>query len=80
IALATAAKNTGTAINSGEGGILPEELESAGKYILQFSKTEWGKEEKTIKRADMIELKLGQGATLGMGGNISPENLTGRAR
>lgn len=80
IALATAAKNTGTAINSGEGGILPEEVESAGKYILQFSKTEWGKEEKTIKRADMIEIKLGQGATLGMGGNISPENLTGRAR
>ncbi|WP_436376187.1 FMN-binding glutamate synthase family protein [Cytobacillus sp. BC1816] len=80
IALATAAKNTGTAINSGEGGILPEELESAGKYILQFSKTEWGKEEKTIKRADMIEIKLGQGAVMGMGGNISPENLTGRAR
>lgn len=80
IALATAAKNTGTAVNSGEGGILPEELESAGKYILQFSKTEWGKEEKTIKRADMIEIKLGQGAVLGMGGNISPENLTGRAR
>ncbi|KON88699.1 glutamate synthase [Sporosarcina globispora] len=80
IALATAAKNTGTAINSGEGGILPEELENAGKYILQFSKTEWGKEEKTIKRADMIEIKLGQGAVMGMGGNISPENLTGRAR
>lgn len=80
IALATAAKNTGTAVNSGEGGILPEELESAGKYILQFSKTEWGKEEKTIKRADMIEIKLGQGAVMGMGGNISPENLTGRAR
>ncbi|WP_026581777.1 FMN-binding glutamate synthase family protein [Bacillus sp. J33] len=80
IALATAAKNTGTAINSGEGGILPEEMESAGKYILQFSKTEWGKEEEVIKRADMIELKLGQGAIAGMGGNISPENLTGRAR
>ncbi|MCS0822565.1 FMN-binding glutamate synthase family protein [Cytobacillus firmus] len=80
IALATAAKNTGTAVNSGEGGILHEELESAGKYILQFSKTEWGKEEKTIKRADMIEIKLGQGAVMGMGGNISPENLTGRAR
>lgn len=80
IALATAAKNTGTAVNSGEGGILPEELESAGKYILQFSKTEWGKEEKTIKLADMIEIKLGQGAVMGMGGNISPENLTGRAR
>lgn len=68
IALARAAKNTGTAINSGEGGILPEELDAAGKYILQFSKTEWSKEENLIKRADMIEIKLGQGALVGMGG------------
>ena len=72
IALARAAKNTGTAINSGEGGILPEELDAAGKYILQFSKTEWSKEENLIKRADMIEIKLGQGALVGMGGkNLS---------
>lgn len=80
LALTEAAKNTGTAINSGEGGILPEELEKAGKYILQFSKTAWSKEKDIIKRADMIEVKLGQGALVGMGGKISPNNLTGRAR
>lgn len=80
LALAQAAKNTGTAINSGEGGILPEELDNAGKYILQFSKTPWSKEEDIIKCADMIEIKLGQGALVGMGGKISPNNLTGRAR
>ncbi|WP_339165121.1 FMN-binding glutamate synthase family protein [Siminovitchia sp. FSL H7-0308] len=80
IALATAANNSGTALNSGEGGILSEELNEAGKYILQFSKTEWGKDEQIIKRADMIEIKLGQGAKLGMGSKISPENLTGKAR
>lgn len=80
LALAGAAKNAGTAINSGEGGVLPEELDAAGKYILQFSKTEWSKEEDLIKRADMVEVKLGQGALLGTGGKISPENLTGRAR
>ncbi|MBA9028200.1 FMN-binding glutamate synthase family protein [Peribacillus huizhouensis] len=80
LALAGAAKNVGTAINSGEGGILPEELDTAGKYILQFSKTEWSKEEELIQRADMIEIKLGQGALFGMGGKISPKNLTGRAR
>ncbi|WP_028390285.1 FMN-binding glutamate synthase family protein [Bacillus cihuensis] len=80
LSLAGAAKNVGTAINSGEGGILPEELDTAGKYILQFSKTEWSKEEELIQRADMIEIKLGQGALLGMGGKISPKNLTGRAR
>ncbi|MGG4267920.1 FMN-binding glutamate synthase family protein [Peribacillus simplex] len=80
LSLAEAAKNVGTAINSGEGGVIPEELDKAGKYILQFSKTEWSKEEELIKRADMIEIKLGQGGLLGMGGKIPPKNLTGRAR
>ena len=80
LSLAQAAKNVGTAINSGEGGVMPEELDTAGKYILQFSKTEWSKEEEIIKRADMIEIKFGQGATFGVGGRISPNNLTGRAR
>lgn len=80
LALTAAAKNAGTAINSGEGGVLPEELDAAGKYILQFAKTSWAKEENIIKRADMIEIKLGQGAIVGMGRTILPEYLTGRAR
>lgn len=80
LSLAEAANNVGTAINSGEGGVLPEELDAAGKYILQFSKTEWSKEEHLFKRADMIEIKFGQGALAGTGGKISPKNLTGRAR
>ena len=80
LSLAQAASNVGTAINSGEGGVLPEELEQAGKYILQFHKTNWAKEEELIQQADMIEVKLGQGALFGTGGKISPENLTGRAR
>lgn len=80
ISLTKAASNVGTAINSGEGGVFAKELENAGKYILQFSKTEWSKEEDLFKRADMIEIKLGQGALFGVGGRISPKNLTGRAR
>ncbi|AYE53790.1 FMN-binding glutamate synthase family protein (plasmid) [Priestia megaterium NCT-2] len=80
LSLAEAANNVGTAINSGEGGVLPEELNQAGKYILQFSKTDWSKEEELFKRADMIEVKFGQGALAGTGGKISPKNLTGRAR
>ena len=77
LSLAKAAKNVGTAINSGEGGILPKELDSAGNYILQFSKTEWAKEDDVIKRADMIEIKLGQGAVVGMGRKILPKYLRG---
>ncbi|MBB6446154.1 FMN-binding glutamate synthase family protein [Bacillus benzoevorans] len=80
MSLAQATKNVGTAINSGEGGILPEELKAAGKYILQFSRTEWSKQEQEIKRADMIEIKLGQGAVCGMGKVIPPKDLQGRAR
>lgn len=80
LALAEAANNAETAINSGEGGILPEELQTAGKYIVQFSKTEWSKEEHLFKRANAIEIKLGQGALFAMGTKISPNNLTGRAR
>ncbi|WP_045521743.1 FMN-binding glutamate synthase family protein [Neobacillus niacini] len=80
LALASAANNVGTAINSGEGGVMPEELDAAGKYILQFAKTEWAKSEEVLKRADMIEVKLGQGALFGVGAKISPKNLTGKAR
>lgn len=80
LSLAHAANNVGTAINSGEGAVLPEEINVGGKYILQFSKTDWSKEEELIKQADMIEIKLGQGALFGTGGKISPKNLTGRAR
>lgn len=80
MALAKAAKEVNTAINTGEGVVLPEELKLGGKLILQFSKTAWAKEQKLYKQVDMIEIKLGQGAKMGMGAKIQPENLTGRAR
>jgi glutamate synthase domain-containing protein 2 len=79
LSLAEAASNVGTALNSGEGGILPEELDKAGKYILQFSRTEWSKEEDVIKQADMIEIKLGQGAVFGMGWKIPKNTISSRA-
>lgn len=80
LSLAKATKRIGTALNSGEGGILQEELKEAGKYILQFSKAPWGKEDEILQRADMIELKLGQGAKVSIGTKVSPNNLTGKAR
>ncbi|WP_231514944.1 FMN-binding glutamate synthase family protein [Oceanobacillus salinisoli] len=80
LTIAEAAKQTGTALNSGEGGILQEEIDAAGKYILQFSKTDWAKEEQLIKQADMIEIKLGQGGSAGMGATISSDRLTENAK
>lgn len=80
IALAKAATNAGTAINSGEGGFLPEEREAAKYYILQFGKAPWAKENEEIKQADAIEIKLGQGALAGLGSVIKPEEIKGRAQ
>lgn len=79
VALAQAASQIGTATNSGEGPILQEEREAATKYIVQFSKTTWGKDEDAIKNADMIEIKLGQGALAGMGDSIPPDKIKGQA-
>jgi glutamate synthase domain-containing protein 2 len=80
MSLVHAANETGIAINSGEGPVLPEELNTANKFVLQFSRTKWAKDEKLIKQADMIEVKLGQGSTMGLGSRMSPEDLTGKAR
>ena len=80
IALAKASTKIGTAVNSGEGGFLPEERQEADHFILQFSKTHWAKDEDILKKADMIEIKLGQGGLAGLGAKITPEKLEGRAR
>src|SRR5699024_8593726 len=80
IALAEASAKMKTAINSGEGGILPEAQEAAHKFILQFSRTSWGKEEDIIASADMIEIKMGQGATAGMGETIKASDIPADAK
>ena len=80
LALMDAANNVGIAINSGEGGILDEEIDGANNYILQFGKARWSKEEELFKKAEMIELKFGQGAIFGMGDVIIPRDLQGHAR
>lgn len=80
IALAHAAAKAGTAICSGEGAILPEEMEAANKYIVQYSRVKWGKSKEILRRADMIEIKLGQGAYGSIGSRITPDFLQGRVR
>lgn len=66
IALAKATKTMETAISSGEGPILPEEREEAGKYILQISRWSWGgRTDEQISSADMLEVQMGQGAAMG---------------
>jgi len=76
IALAKASKLAGTIENTGEGGMLPEEREFAEKLIIQYSTGRFGINEEILKKADGIEIKIGQGAKGGMGGLLPAEKVT----
>lgn len=80
IAIAKGTAAVGTATNSGEGPLLPEERAFAKHYILQYSSGHWAKEPETLRQADAIEIHLGQGATAGAASVIPPKFLQGRAR
>jgi glutamate synthase domain-containing protein 2 len=64
LALAKASTKAGTAINTGEGAYIPEERETAAKYIYQYHRGLWphGNKPEFYTMADMIEIQLGQGA------------------
>lgn len=76
IALAKATTISGSMANSGEGGMLPEEREAAQHYTLQYSTGRFGITEETLKQANMVEIKIGQGAKPGMGGHLLKAKIT----
>ncbi len=76
IALAKAASMVGTATNTGEGGMLPEERKEAKILIAQYASGRFGVDENYLKGADAIEIKIGQGAKPGSGGLLPGEKVT----
>jgi glutamate synthase domain-containing protein 2 len=76
IALAKASRIAGTIANTGEGGVLTEEREFARFLIVQYSTGRFGISEEILKKADAIEIKIGQGAKPGMGGLLPKEKIT----
>jgi glutamate synthase domain-containing protein 2 len=76
IAIAKASSELGTAANTGEGGMLAEERENAKYLIFQYSTGRFGATEENIKRADAIEIKIGQGAKPNSGGMLPAEKVT----
>lgn len=65
-----------TAMCSGEGGILPEEQEAAYKYIFEYVPNKYSVTDENLKKADAIEIKIGQGTKPGMGGHLPGEKVT----
>ena len=76
IALAKGATIAGTSTNTGEGGVLPEERQNAKILIIQYSTGRFGITEEILKRADAIEIKIGQGAKPGQGGLLPADKVT----
>ena len=76
IALAKGSAAVGTAMCSGEGGILPEEKEAAYKYIFEYVPNLYSVTDENLKTSDAIEIKIGQGTKPGMGGHLPGSKVT----
>ena len=76
IALAMGASLAGTATNTGEGGMLPEERRYASKLIAQYASGRFGVSAEYLNNSEAIEIKIGQGAKSGMGGHLLAEKVT----
>lgn len=76
IALARGSAAVGSAICSGEGGILEAELENAHKFIFEYVPNQYSVTDEYLQRVDAIELKIGQSAKPGMGGHLPGNKVT----
>ena len=75
-ALALGSGNVATAMSSGEGGILPEVLGLAHKYIFEYVPNRYSATPENLERVDAVEIKFGQSAKPGMGGHLPGGKVT----
>ena len=76
IALARGSAAVGIAMSSGEGGILPEAMETAHRFIFEYVPNRYSVTEEYLRKVDAVEIKLGQSAKPGMGGHLPGNKVT----
>jgi glutamate synthase domain-containing protein 2 len=77
LAIVGASAELGFGFNTGEGGILDEELStSPGTLIMQYSTGRFGITEEKLKKAAAVEIRFGQGAYPGKGSYLPVEKIT----
>jgi len=76
IALARGSAMARAMICSGEGGMLPAEREPADLYVLEMASGYFGWNEASMAKADAFEIKLGQSAKPGLGGELPAAKVT----
>ncbi len=77
-ALGRGASAVGTSTTTGDGGMTPEEREHSTKLVYQYLPSRYGMNPDAIRRADAIEIVLGQGAKPGGGGMLLGQKITER--
>ncbi len=78
VALARGAERAGTAICSGEGGMLPEEQAENSRYLYELASARFGFSRALLGRVQAFHFKLGQAAKTGVGGHLPGEKVCGK--
>ena len=77
-ALGQAATAMGTSTTTGDGGMTDEERESSKTLVYQYLPSRYGMEPDQIRKADAVEVVVGQGAKPGGGGMLLGMKITRR--
>ncbi len=77
-ALGRAATESGTSTTTGDGGMTPEERKSSKTLVYQCLPSRYGFNPDDLRKADAIELVIGQGAKPGGGGMLLGQKISPR--
>lgn len=77
-ALGRGASEAGTSTTTGDGGMTPEERGQSKSLVYQYLPSRYGMNPDDLRKADAIEVVLGQGAKPGGGGMLLGQKITER--
>ena len=77
-ALGRGASAMGTTTTTGDGGMTPEEREHSSQLVYQVLPSRYGMNPDDLRKADAIEVVVGQGAKPGGGGMLLGQKITER--
>ncbi len=76
IALSKGSAMAKTAMCSGEGGALSDEMYNAYKYVYEYPPNKYSFNDDTLENSAAVEIKIGQGTKPGMGGHLPGDKVT----
>lgn len=77
-ALGRGASMAGTSTTTGDGGMTPEERGQSSKLVYQYLPSRYGMNPDDLRKADAIEIVVGQGAKPGGGGMLLGQKISDR--